>query len=142
VAIKATMAFVDVTGQASRVIAYTTDQTTANTLSGAIAAASNAGQRNVDGITITVHTGSPTAATYMDVEDKAELVFKAADGSTHKYQLPAPVEAMFDPGDQETVLLSDPTGVIAAFEANALAYTGSALTFVRGKRLRRRDRRG
>src|SRR5260370_330270 len=113
-AVKATMAFVDTTGQASRVIAYTADQAAANTLSAAIAAASNAGQRNVDGITVTIHTGAATAADYFDVEDKASLVFKAADGSTHKYQIPAPVTAMFDPADQETVLHSDPTGVVAA----------------------------
>ncbi len=142
-AVKATMAFVDTTGQASRVIAYTADQAAANTLSAAIAAASNAGQRNVDGITVTIHTGAATAADYFDVEDKASLVFKAADGSTHKYQIPAPVTAMFDPADQETVLHSDPTGVIAAFIAGGLAYTGSALTtFIAGKRLRRRSRRG
>src|SRR5260370_33926445 len=89
--VKATMAFVDDQGQASRVIAYTADQAAANTLSAAIAAASNAGQRNVDGITGTIHTGAATAADYFDVEDKASLVVKAAAGSTDNYQVPHPV---------------------------------------------------
>ena len=140
--VKATMAFVDDQGQASRVIAYTADSAGANTLSAAIAAASNAGQRNVDAITVTVHTGAPTAAVYENVEDKASVVFKALDGSTHKYQLPAPVAAIFE-SDEETVDPADPTGVITAFLNGAFAYTGSPLTtFVSGRRIRRRSRRG
>lgn len=43
-----------------------------------------------------------TAATYVDVYDKAVFVFQDAEGGLHKYQVPCPKSTIFQ-ADQETI---------------------------------------
>lgn len=137
---KAVMSFRDVQGQVGKVTAYVAAAANATALDAAIATASNAGPAGFDVLAITPQAIAGTAATYENVEDKAQLVFKAADGSTHRYQIPAPVSSLFL-ADQETV--NSANALITAFTTNAQSAQGSALTtFVGGKRIRRRSKRG
>lgn len=141
-AVKGVANFEDFQGQASKVVFFTTLAATVDTVANGIAAASNAGERNSDAITFTVHNVAAVAATYENAEDKAQLVFRDTSGATHKYQIPAPKSTMFL-ADQETVNTADPTGVIGIITANVVSLQGNAVsTFVAGKRLRRRSRRG
>lgn len=91
------------------------------------------------------YTGAPAAplvgggaGIFQNVEDKAVAVFVTATGAMHRYQIPAPKEALFF-ADTETLL---PTGDdIEAFIAAMIAHTtsrdGTALSaFVGGYRRR------
>jgi hypothetical protein len=85
-------------------------------------------------------------AVYEDVQDKARMSFETADGSIHRYEIPAPLEVLFLP-DGETVDKSQ--AAVAAFLTNMLAGTqgvssraGNYLTiFLGGVRVRTRNPR-
>lgn len=84
-----------------------------------------------------------TNAEYASVEDKAMFVFQTAAGATHRYQVPAPIAAIFKT-DGETIDATN-TAVIAfvsAMIANATDANGNAIAFgANGTRLRRKIRR-
>jgi len=82
-------------------------------------------------------------ATFASIEDKAIFTFLTADGSTHRYQIPAPLEAIFL-ADGETVDPSNTavTAFTSAVVANTVGRTGTAITFgAFGTRIRRKMRR-
>lgn len=81
-----------------------------------------------------------TAATYLDVEDKARLVFQDASGALHRYEIPAPKASLFL-ADQETVDTANATlgTLVADMLANVVSRNGVALnSLVGGIRIRRR----
>jgi hypothetical protein len=79
------------------------------------------------------------AETFLDVQDKAELLFADAGGGVHRYQVPAPLIDVFNT-DTETVLESAVTAVTSAFLAGAFAEQGTALSlYLGGKRRRARN---
>lgn len=84
-----------------------------------------------------------TAAQFATVEDKAVMTFSGADGSLHRYQIPAPKVDIFEV-DQETVEAdqTDVAAFIAAAIANIHTASGAALSsFVGGVRVRRKMHR-
>lgn len=85
-----------------------------------------------------------TNANYGSVEDKAVFVFQSATGAIHRFQIPAPVAAIFLP-DGETI---DPgNALVGAFAtavtANATSRAGDPITFGSGlgTRIRRKMHR-
>lgn len=84
-----------------------------------------------------------TNAEFASVEDKAVFTFQTATGSIHRFQIPAPIAAMFL-ADGETV---DPanTAVVtftSAVVANAFTRGDEAITFgAFGTRVRRKMHR-
>lgn len=82
--------------------------------------------------------GYGTTADFPSVEDKAVLTFSAADGSLHRYKLPAPKIAIFEV-DTVTVdaAQADIAGAITAVIANVVTASGAAITsYVGGTRSR------
>lgn len=69
-----------------------------------------------------------TAATYLDVEDKAVLVFQDFYGAQHRFQVPAPKSTIFL-ADQETV---DPTNSAVLTLINDMSSGGVGVTTRQG----------
>ena len=79
------------------------------------------------------------ADTFLDVQDKAEVLFADAGGGVHRYQIPAPLIDLFNT-DTETVLESAFATTSSAFLAGAFAEQGTALSlYLGGKRRRARN---
>lgn len=81
-----------------------------------------------------------TAAQFATVEDKAVMTFAAADGTLHRYQIPAPKIDIFEV-DQETVdaAQTDVAAFVTAMLADAKTASGAGLSsFVGGVRTRRK----
>lgn len=70
-----------------------------------------------------------TAAVYGNVEDKAVFVFQDAAGSLHKYQVPAPIAAIFQ-ADGETIDYANAAvgTLVTAFLSNFVTREGIALS--------------
>ena len=91
-----------------------------------------------------------TTAQYANIEDKALLTFQTATGQVHRYQLPAPKVAIFDP-DQETVKTPDGGGdaqqillqnLVDAMVGNVASRDGVLLdSYIGGIYIRRRFKR-
>jgi hypothetical protein len=88
-------------------------------------------------------TGSGTAATsdFDAVEDRAELTFAAADGSTMLFEVPAPKTTCFLSTNTAIV---NPTGTgmasyIGWIEDNAVSKYNQSLKFVKGIRSRKKQ---
>lgn len=91
-----------------------------------------------------------TNSTFASVEDKAMLTFQAADGSLHRFNVPAPKSAIFL-SDAETVnpanalVLALQTALHASSVSAAPSTRGGVLfgatSFVGGIRQRRKTRR-
>jgi hypothetical protein len=104
----------------------------------AIAAASSAGLLYVERHPVVNVNADPVAGTYPSIRDRAQLQFRAADNSTGRIVIPAPVSACFL-ADGETVNFSNGLvdAVVQAVFANLCAPSGSAwVTAVSGKRHR------
>jgi hypothetical protein len=80
-----------------------------------------------------------TAAQYIGVHMKAVYTFRAADGTLHRFQIPAPHIAIFEV-DQQTVdaAQADSAAFITAVLANVVTANGSALTSFAGGQYRSR----
>jgi hypothetical protein len=91
-----------------------------------------------------------TAAMYQNIENKALLTFQTATGAIHRYQLPAPILAMFEP-DEETVKAPDGGGdaqqilletLVTAMVGNVASRDGVLLaSYIGGIFLTRRFKR-
>jgi hypothetical protein len=84
--------------------------------------------------------GTPGTGSFAAVEDRATLTFAAADGSTMLFEVPAPVDACFITGTD----IVDPDGiaiaaVISFIQDNTKSKYNQALTFVKGKRTRKKQ---
>jgi len=119
--------------------------TDAQAIVAALTALTNAAQQNAKG----AFTSSPTAntygtaATFQDVEDKAMLTYQTATGQNHRYQVPAPLAAIFL-ADAETV--DSANGLVAALTAAMVGKGASAdgvliSAYVGGIRIRKRLKR-
>lgn len=120
-------------------------QTAANAVAAAIIPVTNAALQSASGLLTSV--AGPvvygTAAQFATVEDKAVLTFSAADGTLHRYKIPAPKIDIFEV-DQETVDNSqtDLAALVTAILANVHTADGAALTlFIAGVRTRVKNRR-
>jgi len=81
-------------------------------------------QRSWEGLTVVNGSPAPTAATYQNVADYAQLVYQDAGGELVYVTLPSPQESIFL-ADQETV---DP----AAIAAPSAAIIGTVITSAGG----------
>lgn len=80
-----------------------------------------------------------TTADFPAIEDKVTMTFSAADGSLHRYQIPAPKIDIFEV-DTVTVdaAQTDVAAFVTAVLANVVTSAGAGLTsFVGGVRTRR-----
>ncbi len=143
-----TLTFRDAKGQTARVSFYCTAATfaaatpLANTVATDMEALTNSAISQATG----PYTLIPSPVVYggagqfQDSSDKAALSFTTATGAIHRYQVPAPLAAIFL-ADLETVDPSNAavTAFVAAMEAVACSRDGSAITtFIGGIRLRRK----
>lgn len=84
--------------------------------------------------------GTPTTGNFAAVEDRAVLTFSAADGSTEVYEVPAPTNECFLSPDFMKV---DPAGdlmdVITFYTSTGKSKFNQALTYVKGKRSRKKQ---
>jgi hypothetical protein len=118
-------------------------QTNVVTLRGHLAAASNA-----HCYSITYSNGPDrtygTAANYLDVEDKMEMVFVDVNGNLHRYQVPAPLTTDFL-ADQETMNGADTNVSAIITDLQTFGYgvlTDTApLVIISGIRKRKRFQR-
>lgn len=151
--------FRDDKGQVGKVLMYITDAAPAGALTKgsniytALQALTNAAPDGARG----AYTAPPAAHTfgadadYESVESKAILTFQTSVGSIHKYQIPAPLETLFE-ADGETVKTPDGGGdaqqillntFVTAMVAGACSRDGVAIasyvggTFIRRKMQRR-----
>lgn len=85
--------------------------------------------------------GTAVAGPYATAKDKLELLFQGAGGGFYRITIPAPDESMFLP-DKETF---DAAGAGAASLATILTHAtdpnGGALTYISGKRIKRRRKK-
>lgn len=91
-----------------------------------------------------------TDAPYPTIEDKATFTFQTAVGSIHRYQLPAPLTAIFRPddetvkspngaGDAQEILLNN---LVTAMVGHACSRDGVLIdSWIGGVRQRRKMRR-
>lgn len=106
------MIWVDTTGKTRQTIANVSVGTVA-ALQAALSTLSNGGVTQFwEGIQNNVAV-TPTAARFPNVQDSADLVYGAADGSLVRITLPAPKHAIFL-ADLETV---DPTTIVVVSAA-------------------------
>lgn len=144
-ATKNTVTGSDYAGNACRTSFYSDTGAHALDLANAIAAASNASLTKVIGFseqTVTPGTGTPLNDQYPSTQDKAVLIFRAADNSVHKYQVPAPLSSLFD-ADFKYI---DDTGgaatLITAYLDYAFTPGGEVLSeYLRGHRSFRKSRK-
>lgn len=74
--------------------------------------------------------GTPTAATYQSVKDKALCTFRSSDGRIVKLSVPAPKAAIFD----KQTGVRNVIGTVGNSLATALSTaTGKTLTFSKGR---------
>lgn len=86
--------------------------------------------------------GATDAGTgpYSAIEDRAVLVFRAADNSTMNYELPAPKAICFVPGsDRVDETQADVASFISFIEINCVGKFGQELTYVKGERTRKKQ---
>lgn len=84
-----------------------------------------------------------TNSPYPNVEDKANFTFQDANGSIHRFQVPAPKDTIFL-ADGETVdpANTDVVAFVAAVIANCVTAEGNAIAFgANGTRIRRKMHR-
>lgn len=142
----------DAKGHTSRVSFYvastgtvTSEQLAANTVVNSIIPLTNASlqSRKGPGTSVAGVVTYGTNAEFPSIEDKAVFTFADANGGLHRFQIPAPLLAIFL-ADGETVDLSN-TNVVtftSAVIANAVTRQGVAIGFiVGGTRLRRKQQR-
>jgi hypothetical protein len=148
-----TASFRDAKGQTATVkfFVHAADEPTALTDAQAIvtaladAALTNAALQNAKGAYTTQPTVNTygTNAVYETIEDKAMLTFETASGAIHRYQVPAPVAAIFL-ADDETV---DPanakvTALTAAMIGKACSEDGVLIaSYIGGIRIRKKLKR-
>jgi len=143
--LKLGFSFRDAKGQVARMRVLIGDATNAavitdqNTLRGHLAAVSNASVLTSNNPAATPTYG--TAATYVDVEDKARLFFKDPLGGIHRFEVPAPKAAVFK-ADQQTVdnAQTDMAALITDFATFVYGHATdtAALAYLGGFRARRR----
>jgi hypothetical protein len=99
--------------------------------SGAVDALSNAHAENASGpFSAFVVPAYGTAATYIDVEDKAVLTFKHADGTLSHMSVPSPKAAIFL-ADGQTVDTANAN--VVTLVTNLTTVSGTALAVSQGK---------
>lgn len=144
-ATKNTVTGTDYVGRTCRTSFYSDTAAHALDLANAIAAVSNAELNKVIGFsdqTVTPGTGTPLNAEFPSTQDKCVLIFRAADNSTHKYQVPAPLAALFDADYQYVPNTGDSATLITAYLTYAFTPGGEALSvFLRGHRSFRKSRK-
>ena|ERR1041384_2037473 len=105
-------------------------ETVAATLGNAIAAATNANWEGASGPYSFVSVPAlGTAATYVDIEDKAVLSYLSGTGQLHRLSIPAPKATLFY-ADQQTVEKADT--LVAAITAAMILVSGTAYVSDRG----------
>jgi len=120
-------------------------QTAADTVLTAIQAITNAAVQHTTGPATSL--AGPvvygTTADFATAEDKAVFTFSAADGSLHRYRIPAPKVDIFE---VDTITVdadqTDAAAYITAVLANVVTSAGAALTiFLGGVRTRTKFQR-
>lgn len=123
--------------------------TVGSNVSGALSALTNAATNGTSGpYSIVVVPTYGATATYVDVEDKALLTLKCADGTLHKLAIPSPKSALFLADGQTvdaanagvvTLITNLTTATVAATAGNR---SGSPFTgLIGGQRTRRKTQR-
>lgn len=81
--------------------------------------------------------GIPENGPYGAIEDKMRLFFKSATGQKIQVSVPAPTAAAFLPNkDAVDSTQADVNALIVLLQTNMKGTDGSAVTFVRGRRVR------
>jgi hypothetical protein len=153
-----TVSYRDDKGQTAKVSMFVVNATAAGALAAGTAIVNamddltNAANNGARG----AYTSPPTTntyganATYESIEDKAVLTFQTSTGALHRYQIPAPLEGIFE-ADGETVKTPDSGGdaqqvlldtFVAAMVGDAASRDGVLLaSYIGGIRIRRKFQR-